>query len=280
MAPDPAAWRPFLGSIGGGALTGFGTAQLIERRLAFHSAEMPFAADALSRDGRRRYRVFWLCAALFGAACIVAIAFWKVLPLFIAGFGMGAALSTIAPDLGELSRPSSVFWRWLNRAKPVAGVFVAALLWAALVWLEEPARTVSAILLLLLGLQAVAPLDAERLRFEGLSGVGVMRSLRRHVGAVMVWYCAVGFIVLIADGVLATLLFIVAMGALGVNVARLLAYRVTGERNSNLLVSGIILLCGTIASLWPGWRWLALPVALLAFAWLLRRAIRERWLMA
>ena len=263
-----------------GALAGVAIMRTVARRLAHHAAETPFAAEALSHDEQAAYkrRAFWL--SLIGAGTAFALLCWPALPFFMVGFAAASAIVARVPA-GERTAWSVPRSGLRSRsAKLAAGIVAATALWLALAELEGIMRSLVAAAVLLVGLRMLAPLDADLLRFEGRIGIGVGQSLRCHLGGVAAWYGTVGIVTAIAGGAEAALLGVIGSVALSLNVARLLGYRATTKRTADLKVVGILVLCGTVASLSPGWTWLALPFALLALVWLLLRAMRDRWLLA
>lgn len=273
-------WRLVAISVASGALAGSITLGLIKRRLAFHAAETPFAADALDQEATRSYLSAWLCTGLVAAGFVFAIVSWRALPLFVASFAIGAALATTLPDRQRPTVPSSHFRGRSKSLRAIAAILVAGLLWLVMIRMQGTDGSIIATLLLLIGIQLLAPLDGKALRFEGVYGVSLMSSLRRHLGSAALWYGAVLAIGASRGMAAWAAPFAIAAGALLVHVARLLACRVTSERNSIIIVGGMLVLCGTIVALSPGYEWLALPVGLSGLGWLLLRALRDRWLMA
>lgn len=279
LAPTLTGVRLVALSVAAGAWAGAVALRLIKRRLAFHAAETSFAAEALNKAVARAYLSAWLCGALAASGLVFAILSWRALPLFVASFAIGAGLAAIIPDRGPLTLRPLSFQGSARSARAILAVLAAALLWLAMTRLQGADRSILATLLLLAGIQLLAPLDARSLRFEGLSGVTLARSLRRHLGPAALWYGAALLIGASQGEAAGSMPFAVAAGLLLVHVGGLLACRFTSELSAMLIVGGILLLCGTIAGLSPGYEWLALPAGLCGLLWLVLRAMRDRWLM-
>jgi hypothetical protein len=267
-------------SITAGALAGATALWVVKRRLAFHAAETPLAADALNQAAICVYMRAWLGSALTVSSLAFAIVSWTSLPLFIASFAIGAGLATIIPDHRPATGRALKLPAVRRGIRMVAALLVATLLWFVMTQIQGADRSILATVLLLAGIQLLTPLDATTVRFEGICGVSLVSSFRRHLGPAVLWYGAVLLIGATQEGAAGQVPFAIAGGVLLVHVARLLAYRVTSERTSLLIIGGGLVLCGTIAMLSPGDELLALPVGLCGLLWLFLRALRDRWLIA
>ena len=267
------------------AAAGAGTTRSIKRRLDFHSEDGILAADALTKDVRRRYAllIHALACAVVTTCAVVGRPTAAVLAPIGYLVGAGLYLLTFRVMLTGASprRPFSlrVFRPLLQR--PISGAIatVPAVLPLLLLRSIESGPmaafvgVISAVIALMLTM-----LDYDAVRFMTESGYTAKRVIRVHARSVAIFFMLAVFASLVLSYTLvAVAIFGVVLAALTLMIARILAYRVHSKRAADTSVSIYAGVVGLTGFAMPP----LLPVVVLAILWHLhRRSAPTTWLLS
>lgn len=272
-----------------GLWAGFAAARAVAKRLAFHAAETPFAAEACAAPSRRRYAFAAHGVALAILLVLALTARWQLVPLGMAGYAAGAALAWLTGSWRVPRTPmrsgrsgASIPFRDRRRLRRSAGIIAGAL---AIVFPAAARQQVAdgpllagVAVLTTAAMLLLVPFDHATIRFAAIAGqrsaASVFRQLRPALIVLAGECLAAGLVLGLAIALTVAITgFVVLLGL----AARILAYRVQPQRPADLLLTGLLGLGGLVAATFAP----LLPVLVLAtLAILYRRAERARWVMA
>jgi len=267
------------------ALIGLGMADLVHRRLEFHASDGVLAADALSRDTRRR---FGLALHLMGGALVLLVALIGrpdaalVAPGgYLAGAVLGHGVRAILPRprgraKGPVPRALQAFLR-----RPVSGALAAGMLILILPALGAFDAVRGAAFAGILGAGAALMLttvDDAAVRFMTLSGYSAGRIIGLHARPLLL--CLVLTIpaaFLLSRGMAGLAIAGASAAALALMAARVLAYRVHNRRIADFILGLCLVACALAGLTFPP----AVPLVVLAILWgLARRSAPATWRLA
>ena len=278
-------WRDVaMVATGASVMCGVGAGRWLATRLAFHTSDGLFAADALHRPTRRRYVATWHAIGVALMALVTLVTKPSLLFVSVPAFLIGAVVAGMSGCFGLPSRlVSATRARWTLRTwlqRPLAGQAAAGILLMSLL----PARMLdSGTLMAIAGLEtlvlslALTRIDHRVVRFMATVGQGVGRTIGFHAGA-LAWFSAIAVPVgwLMAGPMAAGIVAAVTTLVLLFLTLRVLAYRLHGKNFAEILVSILVGLLALVTYAIP----IALPVATFVILWRLRRrAAATTWLL-
>ena len=282
--PEVARWTMF----GGGALVGVACGRAIGGRLAFHAAEGPLAAEALSARSARRYRYAGHLAGAGSVVAMAAVVRLPLLPFAVGGYVAGAlaargAEALVPNDGGRRGSTPDMLRAVRSRVqRRPAGAAAAVLLVVALALLSRSFSETATLAATAIGAVALAlaltPVNDAVVRFMAIAGFGTWRTIWRHAHAVVPFIGLGAFGCALAVSPLAGgVIVLIGLAALLLLALRVLVYRLHARRVADPILTGLAALLAFVAVAVP----VLLPfLAALALWHFDRRAAGRTWIIA